>query len=136
MSADLAEHELPFLAKWPKWLRWLLFLPLGIISGMLGSAFIHLTQWFMGFGSETPYVVFLSNGAFGYVFLYVSSIMAPKNHFTVSIILFALSCILYGISFLSILNGNYAVSIIVDSLGLIGALLGSGIVVYSLKESE
>lgn len=86
-----------FLEKWPKWLRWALAWPAGVLGSLI-IAFVMRLLWSGTNENTAPWFLdLIQAGLIGYLAVYIPSLFAPGYKKVVSIISI---CTLVGIVFL------------------------------------
>jgi len=137
-----------FLEKIPDWLRWILFLPSAFLALLISYPIITIINkiTMIGFLGDNNLLVeigilVLANLWSAVAFIWVGSIVAPKNNFVVSIVLAVIYSFILGISFFArlTLGENSSVSwleMIVTIITGIIAAVGTVYYFYEKKLSE
>ncbi|MDO9577904.1 MAG: hypothetical protein Q7J16_08465 [Candidatus Cloacimonadales bacterium] len=124
-----------YLDKMPDWLRWILFLPSSFLALLIIYPTVTIINDFtisMVIGESFFYkiwILIVANFASAIGFIYVGSIMVPKNNFTVSIFLSILYSFLMGASFILRLMFGVGASIswlemvIIIATGILAAVI-------------
>lgn len=106
---DLAQGT--FVEKWPKWLRWLMFIPSAILGPLIFLIIQTIfTNWFLDLGDKAFYINFLRGVVWGGGFVLVGSMVAPSKQKAIAIVLLISVAMLCGIALLAqmqhfVLNG-------------------------------
>ena len=97
-DVDLASRN--FVSKWPVWLRWVLFIPAGILMAFVASfaygIFIFLGSLFYNPAPTTWWSEILRSAIFSAAFVYVGAFVAPKNQFMISIVMLVILALPMG----------------------------------------
>lgn len=128
-----------FVAKWPEWLRWTLFLPAALIGSLIANFSVAILNWisivlYTGGESGGIWIDIISSGVFGASFVYLGSWMAPKNQFGVGIALLILISMLGGASLLGSSLPTSSVGLGLGLVSTIAMLIGAGVALYEIKE--
>jgi len=137
-SMDLAEGT--FVYSWSKGLRWALFLPGAVVCSWLAyiayKLIIIISNWFYAYVQPTDWwVELVASAILGGVFVYVGSLVAPKQQFGISIILLIIAAMISGVSVLGLIYYADSWLGLLRGLSYVGAvLLSAGLVVFHIKE--
>lgn len=127
-----------FIASWPKWIRWILFLPTAIIGSVAASIAFKVIYTLLGFlsnyGPSNFFIDLTSSAVMGAVFVYGGGWMAPRYQFVVSIFLLVLITLFSAFDFLLTLLPSSSVGPGLMALHILVILLAAGGVVYHFKE--
>jgi hypothetical protein len=125
-----------FLARWPDWLRWVLFIPAALLCSLLISGIFFLINTSFNDVREGSFLYYqmdiMRTGLLGALFVFIGAYVAPKHQFTVAVILAGIGAMFGGVALLAILqNGAHLLSNVLS----IGALLAGVIyTVVAIKE--
>jgi len=127
-----------FLEKIPDWLRWILFVPAALLALFVSYPIITIVNKITMVGLGEGFILdicilVLANLWSAVAFIWVGSIVAPKNNFIISIILSVIYGFMLGASFFAkfILGENSSVSWIEMVIILItGIIAAVGVVRY------
>lgn len=94
------EESLKFVQKWPKWLRWVLVLPIAFLTQWIARVFINYAlQWTWGISQDGLIPPLVDCTIITYLFVIVIACIVPKYKFIISIIVSILLGILYVMAF-------------------------------------
>ncbi|MDA3790328.1 MAG: hypothetical protein PF503_17775 [Desulfobacula sp.] len=132
-----------FLKKIPDWLRWILFLPAALLALFISYPLITIINrlTMVGFGEGFFVdigILILANLWSAVAFIWVGSIVAPKNNFAVSIILSVLYAFVLGISFFAkfMLGNTISVSWLEMIIMIIAGIFAAVGVIHYFHEKE
>lgn len=136
--SDIAEET--FVAHWPKWLRWVVFIPsafiISILASMLYLLFVSLSGFMFGFSASGFWWQLTSSAILGSVFIYVGSLVAPSHQFMVSIFLMVLLTIVSTILFLTSFLPYVSIGPVEYGIHTVVILISGGVVVFNLKHNQ
>ncbi len=103
MEHDLSEGK--FYAGWPDWLRWILFLPSGVVGCIIVSTLFNIFVALFADSGKTGSVnhgwySLVSSGILGTAFVGISSYVAPKKQFEVAVIMIAVLSVIIAAIFI------------------------------------
>lgn len=138
-QVDIAEGS--FIANWPAWIRWVLFLPAAILGALTASLLYALFVGFSGFFygvdfSGGFYFQLMSSAILGSVFIYAGAAMAPYYQFAVSIFLMVVHTLLLGFLFTFSFLPEVSVGPVNFGINAVVSLIASGYIVYIFSENE
>ena len=127
-----------FLEKIPDWLRWILFIPAALLALFVSYPIITIVNKITMIGLGEGFILdigilVLANLWSAVAFIWVGSIVAPKNNFIISIILSVIYGFMLGTSFFAkfMLGENSSVSWIEMIISIItGIIAAVGVVRY------
>ncbi len=127
-----------FLEKIPDWLRWILFIPAAPLALFVSYPIISVVNKIAVIGLGEGFILdigilVLANFWSAVAFIWVGSIVAPKNNFIISIILSVIYGFILGVSFFAklMLGENSSVSWIEMIITIItGIIAAVGVVRY------
>ena len=132
-----------FLDKIPNWLRWILFLPAAILAMLISYPLITIINRLTMIGLGDVFfvdigILILANLWSAVAFIWVGSIVAPKNNFIVSIVLSVLYAFNLGISFFakSMLGDSSSVSWPEMIITIITGIVAAVGVIHYFHEKE
>ncbi len=129
---DIAEGT--FLARWPKWLRWFLFLPSAIVVPFLFFTFQSLMQtWFLGISSDAFYLVFSRSVIYGGGFVLVGSMTVPRFQKAISLLLTIAIAMFAGIGIYAAILTNAPISHVAEA---VLTLVSAGYATYYIFQEE
>jgi hypothetical protein len=90
-----------FLEKIPAWLRWILFLPAGLVAFSLVYPIIMIVNCLFSWGEFESYLgqlflLALAGGWSGFVFVWIGAKIAPREQLLISIILALILALITG----------------------------------------
>lgn len=129
------------LEKIPSWLRWILFLPAGLIIFFLAYPIIMMGNYFFSMGHFENYwgrlfLVALAGGWSAFLLVWVGARVAPRAQFLVSIILAVLYGVIVGFGLMGglILRDRGSSSLTEVVISCVAGLIGSIVACYSFYE--
>ncbi len=134
-EVDIANGS--FLAKWPTWLRWVLFIPAAgvgaVIASILYSIFFWLQSNVLGIEHATFFTDLIKSAVFSLGFVYFGAYMAPRYQFIVSIFLLIIFAMVLGISVLLSFSEYSSVSPFKTIIHVIVSLIVGGCTAFNIK---
>ena len=134
------------LQKIPDWLRWILFVPAALLALFVSYPLITIINRTSAIGIGEGFILdigilLLANLWSAVAFIWVGSIVAPKNNFIISIILSVIYGCMLGTSFFAkfLLGENSGVSWIEMIITIITGIIAAVQVVryfYEIEKSE
>jgi hypothetical protein len=134
------------LQKIPDWLRWILFVPAALLALFVSYPLITIINRISAIGIGEGFILdigilILANLWSAVAFIWVGSIVAPKNNFIISIILSVIYGCMLGTSFFAkfLLGENSGVSWIEMIITIITGIIAAVQVVryfYEIEKSE
>jgi hypothetical protein len=133
-----------FLEKIPNWLRWILFIPAALLALFVSYPIISVVNKIAPIGLGEGFILdigilVLANLWSAVAFIWVGSIVAPKNNFIISIILSVIYGFMLGASFFAklMLRENSGVSWIEMIITIItGIIAAVGVVRYFYEKEK
>ncbi len=133
-----------FLEKIPDWLRWILFIPVALLALFVSYPIISVVNKITMIGLGKGFIIDIGILVFANLwsavaFIWVGSIVAPKNNFIISIILSVIYGFMLGASFFTklMLRENSSVSWIEMIITIItGIIAAVGVVRYFYKKEK
>ena len=133
-----------FLDKIPDWLRWILFIPAALLALFISYPIITIVNkiTMIGFGEGfilDILILVLANLWSAVAFIWIGSIVAPKNNFIISIILSMIYGFMLGASFFAkfMLGENSSVSYIEMIITIItGIIAAAGVIRYFYEKEK
>jgi len=133
-----------FLDKIPDWLRWILFIPAALLALFISYPIITIVNkiTMIGFGEGfilDILILVLANLWSAVAFIWIGSIVAPKNNFIISIILSMIYGFMLGASFFAkfMLGENSSVSYIEMIVTIItGIIAAVGVIRYFYEKEK
>ena len=133
-----------FLEKIPDWLRWILFIPAALLALFVSYPIITIVNkiTMIGFGEGfilDILILVLANLWSAVAFIWIGSIVAPKNNFIISIILSMIYGFMLGVSFFAkfMLGENSSVSYIEMIITIItGIIAAVGVIRYFYEKEK
>lgn len=126
-----------WLAKWPHWLRWVLFIPAALIGSILASGIIFLINTSYEGIKEGSFLYNILDiarcGVLGGLFVAIGAYMAPKHQFNVALILGLLMSMFAGVVLVLNLTFPYG-NLLVNVLSALAIIVGSGAAIFGIKE--
>lgn len=133
-----------FLEKIPDWLRWILFIPAALLALFVSYPIIAIVNRITTIGIGEGFILdigilVLANLWSAVAFIWVGSIVAPKNNFIISIIFSVIYGFMLGASFFAkfMLGENSSVSWIEMIITIItGIIAAVGVVRYFYEKEK